>query len=65
MEADTAVERLARLAKHPKFVGIHPMIQGIEDDDWMLRPTMASAIKALIDSNLTFDALVIHILTRR
>ena len=28
---------LCRLAKHPKFLGVRPMIQNIPDDHWMLR----------------------------
>lgn len=59
MEADTASQSIAGFAKHPKFVGIRPMMQGFEDDEWMLRPALAPAIKALIDHTLCFDALVL------
>ncbi len=48
---------LERLAKHPKFVGVRPMIQDIPDDDWMLRPDIAWAFDAVQDLDLTFDAL--------
>ena len=48
---------LARLSRHPKFVGVRPMIQDIADVDWMLRPDIAWAFEALIDLDLTFDAL--------
>ncbi|WP_299777434.1 amidohydrolase family protein [uncultured Roseobacter sp.] len=48
---------LKRLAKHPKFLGVRPMIQDIPDVDWMLRDDVQWAYRALIDLNLTFDAL--------
>ena len=36
-EEDTDRRTLERLAGHPKFVGVRPMIQDIPDDNWMLR----------------------------
>lgn len=49
--------QLARLKGHPKFKGVRPMIQDIADDDWMLRPDVQWGYQALIDLDLTFDAL--------
>jgi L-fuconolactonase len=48
---------LERLAAHPKFAGVRPMIQDIADDDWMLREDVQWAYRALIDLDLSFDAL--------
>lgn len=48
---------LTRLAHHPKFVGVRPMIQDIPDDDWMLRDDVQWAFRAVADLGLTFDAL--------
>lgn len=48
---------LERLARHPKFSGVRPMIQDIADKDWMHRPDVQWAYAALIDLDLTFDAL--------
>lgn len=48
---------LERLARHPKFLGVRPMIQDIADDDWMLRDDIQWAFEALIDLDLSFDAL--------
>lgn len=48
---------LQRLAEHPKFVGVRPMIQDIPDVHWMLRDDIQWAFPALIDLDLTFDAL--------
>lgn len=49
---------LRRFASHPKFKGVRPMIQDIADPQWMLRPRLDWAFRALIDLDLTFDALV-------
>jgi L-fuconolactonase len=48
---------LTRLAGHPKFRGVRPMIQDIPDDDWMLREDVQWAYAALTELDLTFDAL--------
>ena len=48
---------LERFAAHPKFRGVRPMIQDTPDDNWMLRDDVQWAFQALIDLNLTFDAL--------
>ncbi len=56
-EDRTSAETLRRLAQHPKFSGVRPMIQDLPDDDWMLRPDIQWAYEALIDLNLTFDCL--------
>jgi L-fuconolactonase len=58
-EAADAPEEIARLARHPKLVGLRPMIQDIADDDWMLKPALAPAFEAMIRHDLTFDALVL------
>lgn len=49
--------QLERLAGHPKFVGVRPMIQDIPDDDWMLRDDVQWGFAAVADLDLTFDAL--------
>ncbi|MHA1151181.1 MAG: amidohydrolase family protein [Alphaproteobacteria bacterium] len=51
------LRHLERLARHPKFVGLRPMIQDIPDVDWMLRDDVQWAYQAIIDLDLTFDAL--------
>jgi L-fuconolactonase len=48
---------MERLAKHPKFAGVRPMIQDIPDVDWMHRADVQWAYQAIIDLDLTFDAL--------
>lgn len=48
---------LERLARHPKFSGVRPMIQDIADIDWMLRPDVQWGYDAICALDLTFDAL--------
>ena len=48
---------LRRLAGHPKFKGVRPMIQDLADDAWMHRADVQWAYGALIENDLTFDAL--------
>ena len=50
-------KHLERFRNHPKFAGVRPMIQDIEDVDWMLRNDVQWAFSALADLDLTFDAL--------
>ncbi|WP_029065880.1 amidohydrolase family protein [Labrenzia sp. DG1229] len=56
-ESTDAPQIISDLAAHPALVGLRPMIQDIEDDDWMLRDDLTSAFEALIANDLTFDAL--------
>jgi L-fuconolactonase len=56
-ERRDAVEDLRRLAGHPKFRGVRPMIQDIPDVDWMLRDEVQWAFGAITDLDLTFDCL--------
>ncbi len=56
-EDPTQARTLERLAQHPKFKGVRPMIQDLPDDDWMLRDDVQWAYAALVDLDLTFDCL--------
>lgn len=56
-ENPSDISHLKRLAAHPKFLGVRPMIQDIPDVDWMLRPDVQWGYEAIIDLDLTFDAL--------
>jgi L-fuconolactonase len=53
------VERtLEDLAGHPNLRGIRPMLQDIPDDEWMLRDALTPGLRALVDRELSLDALV-------
>jgi len=56
-EDPSHAHHLRRLAKHPKFLGVRPMIQDIPDVDWMLRKDIQWAYEVIVECDLTFDAL--------
>lgn len=56
-ESPDSPRHLERLAGHPKFKGVRPMIQDIPDVDWMLRDGLRRSFDAVVDLDLTFDAL--------
>lgn len=56
-ESRDDLKHLERLKKHPKFTGVRPMIQDLPDPEWMHRPDVQWAFAALVDLDLTFDAL--------
>jgi len=67
-----APAQIRALAQHPKLVGLRPMIQDIEDPNWMLGSHLTPAFEALIEQGLTFEALVLphhlanlHLLVQR
>ena len=51
------LDQLKRLAGHPKFKGVRPMIQDIPDDNWMLRDDVQWGFRAVTDLGLRFEAL--------
>ncbi|MBD5770860.1 amidohydrolase family protein [Marinomonas colpomeniae] len=53
-----ASKRIMELAKHSRLIGLRPMIQDIDDVDWMLRSNVAKALQTMTDEELVFDALV-------
>lgn len=58
-EAPDAPDQIADLAAAPHLVGLRPMIQDIDDPDWMLKDGLAPAFRALIAHDLVFDALTL------
>ncbi|WP_420414068.1 amidohydrolase family protein [Roseibium sp.] len=54
-----APDRILEMSKHPKLVGLRPMIQDIKDDLWMLTPAVSNALAAMTQAGLTFDALTL------
>lgn len=51
------LKHLERFKAHPKFSGVRPMIQDLPDAQWMHRADVRWAFDAIIDLDLTFDAL--------
>ncbi|WP_417670386.1 amidohydrolase family protein [Roseibium sp.] len=59
MDAPDAPSRIKDMSKREKLVGLRPMIQDIQQDNWMLRDNIANALIAMRDTELTFDALIL------
>lgn len=57
-KTEDVCQRLETLAANPKFKGVRPMLQDIDDTDWILSPAFAPIFEQLSKLNLTFDALV-------
>lgn len=57
-DAPDVAERIAALAADPLLVGLRPMVQDIADDDWLARPELTPAFKAMVANGLVFDALL-------
>lgn len=58
LAAANAPARIRQLARHPRLKGLRPMLQDINDAEWILQPELAPALNTLIDCDLVFDALV-------
>ena len=53
-----ARDSIGELAADPVFRGVRPMIQDIENVDWMLDAGLSPALGCLVERGLRFDALV-------
>ncbi|MEK6371022.1 MAG: amidohydrolase family protein [Burkholderia gladioli] len=58
MKAADAPQRIAAFAAEPKFRGVRPMLQAL-DDRWIDDEALAPAVDALREHALVFDALVL------
>ncbi len=58
LSAPRATARIHALAQQPKFKGLRPMLQGLPEDDWILREDVRPALTAMADEGLSLDALV-------
>jgi L-fuconolactonase len=58
MESQTALATLDVFNQNPYFKGIRPMLQDMDDVDWILDAQFVPIFAYLSANNLTFDALV-------
>lgn len=58
MAAERFAEEFAHYIKHPKLVGIRPMLQGLPDDRWILRQEVKRSIQILVDHDFPIDILI-------
>jgi len=57
MESPSFAQELSRYSEMPKFVGIRPMIESIEDEAWMIRPAVKKSFGQLQEQSICFDFL--------
>ncbi len=59
LTAPDAPDRIATLAASaPLLTGLRPMLQDIAETEWILRPEIAPALRAMAGAGLRFDALI-------
>lgn len=58
LQSPQARDRIRHLAENAKVRGVRPMLQAMDDTTWILREELDSAIVAMQESKLGFDALV-------
>jgi L-fuconolactonase len=56
--APDAQDAIARLAANPWLKGLRPMLQDLDDDDFILRSSAAAGLETIARSGLRFEALV-------
>ncbi len=58
LQSERVDEDLARLSRHPKFVGVRHVVQDEPDDRFLLRPEFLRGVSRLKEFGLTYDILV-------
>jgi L-fuconolactonase len=57
LNSEDFAERLTHYRHNPLFVGVRPMLQGLEDDDFILRPKVLKSLKVIAAADMPFDIL--------
>jgi L-fuconolactonase len=57
MEDPGFAAQLERYRNKPKFVGLRPMLQDLEDDRWILRPSVLAALRVVANADFPFEFL--------
>lgn len=58
MASNQFPELFERFRGHQKFVGIRPMLQSLDDDQWILKPEVKRNIQILVDQDFPLDILI-------
>lgn len=53
-----AAAKITEFSKHPKFKGFRPMLQDIEDTDWLMNVPDPTIWQTAVENGLRFDALI-------
>lgn len=54
-----AADEVRRRAGDPHFLGVRPMLQDLEDPDWIRQRALDPALNAIAAEGLVFDALIV------
>jgi len=57
MDNESFPSEFARYRKNPKFIGLRPMLQDLEDDGWILRPKVLESLRLVVEADFPFDFL--------
>ena len=57
--ATDAMDQIRSRAGDPLFLGVRPMLQDLEDPDWIRKPALDPALNAIAAEGLVFDALIL------
>jgi L-fuconolactonase len=57
MEARDFPAQFERFRQNPRFIGLRPMLQDLEDDRWILRPAVVEALRHVADADFPFEFL--------
>lgn len=58
LSAPDAASRVRALARLPRLCGLRPMLETLTEDDWILQRAQPTALAAMAEQGLVFDALV-------
>lgn len=58
-EAATFADDLTALCRHPRLVGVRPLLHDLPDPHWLARPVVIDGLRRLADSERAFD-IVCH-----
>jgi L-fuconolactonase len=59
LESEIFIDEYRRLREEEGFIGIRPMLQDLEDDQWILRPKVLKSIEQLASDDFPIDILVV------
>jgi L-fuconolactonase len=57
--APNAADEVRRRANDPHFLGVRPMLQDLEDPDWIRQTALDPALRTITAEGLVFDALIL------
>lgn len=58
MESKDFEKQFDKMRQNPKFIGVRPMIQDIEDNGWVLKPRVIHNFKIIEKANFPVDFLI-------